>query len=167
MPQPSFSSERNVAYRLEQHVTPVFDMPKVRVPNISSTTKSLLHLIGLEVNHHKNLSDLLHGDKVSSEICILHHLPELVRLDGESATNALARGETVVLEHGQDGLVEGCNSFLNLHQRHNSGAGCGRGTYPISRIDHTCSSWRHHFNVRVETQNYDPTARGSMTMGRG
>lgn len=74
----------------------------------------LTHLIRLEINHHKNLADLLHGDEVSGKVCVLHHLPELVGLDGECAANALARSEAIILEDAQDGLVERCKGFLHL-----------------------------------------------------
>lgn len=74
----------------------------------------LTRLVRLEINHHKNLADLLHGDEVSSKVCVLHHLPELVGLDGEGAANARARSEAVVLEDAQDGLVEWRNSLLHL-----------------------------------------------------
>lgn len=74
----------------------------------------LTRLVRLEINHHKNLADLLHGDGVSGKICVLHHLPELVGLDGESSADALARSKTVVLEDTQYGLVDGCNDLLHL-----------------------------------------------------
>lgn len=74
----------------------------------------LTRLVGLKINHHENLANLLHGNEIPGKVCVLHHLPELVGLDGEGAANALARGEAVILEDTQDGLVEGCYGLLHL-----------------------------------------------------
>lgn len=72
------------------------------------------YLVALEVHHDEDLADLLHGDEVAGEVGVLHHLPELVRLDGEGAADALTWGEAVVLEDVQDSPVEGRDGLLHL-----------------------------------------------------
>lgn len=76
--------------------------------------ESLAHLVGLEIDHHENLADFLDRDGVAGKRCVLHHLPELVGLNGEGATNTLAWCEAVVAENAQDDVVEWGDDLLHL-----------------------------------------------------
>lgn len=48
-------------------------------------SSALAYLVALEVDEDEYLADFLGGDGISGEIGVLHHLGELVRLDGEGA----------------------------------------------------------------------------------
>ena len=72
------------------------------------------HLVALEVDQHENLPNLLHRNVVAGEFGVLHHLAELVGLDGERAADARAGREAVVLEDCQEYFVEGSNYLFHL-----------------------------------------------------
>lgn len=80
------------------------------------------HLITLEVHQHENLADLLHRYEVSREFGVLHHLAELVGLNGERTADARAGREAVVLEYGEESLVEWSNYFFHLRNPKGNGS---------------------------------------------
>lgn len=72
------------------------------------------HLVALKVDQDKYFSNLLHGYEISRKLCILHHLAELIWLDGERSPDALAGCEAVILEYRQKRLVKRSNGLLDL-----------------------------------------------------
>lgn len=74
------------------------------------------HLVRLEVDHDEYFTDLLHRNGVSGKVSILHHLAELIRLDGKRSTNTLTWRETIEVENVQEDLIKWSDNGLHLGQ---------------------------------------------------